>query len=217
MSWEHFFNKVKEKDYAKRLNAFLDEEYEKYTVFPPRNLMFNAFNLTSPKKVKVVVIGQDPYHQPNQAMGLAFSVPKTTRIPPSLINIHKEIENNFKIKMNPHGDLTYLAKQGALLLNVYLSVRYNEPLSHRLKEYELFTNDVMTYLNTLDQPIVYLLWGGFAKKFAKFVTNPKHLVLTSHHPSPLSANRGGWFNNLHFLKTNEFLIKHGVTPIDWQN
>lgn len=216
-NWDALFKTINKKDYALRLHSFLDEQYQNYVVYPPRNLLFQAFHLTPPKEVKVVILGQDPYHQPNQAMGLVFSVPKTTRIPPSLINIFKEIEANYNFKMKPNGDLTYLARQGVLLLNVYLSVRHNEPLSHRLKEYELFTNDVLSYLNTLNQPIVYLLWGSFAKKYEQMLTNPHHLILKAHHPSPLSANRGGWFNNKHFLKTNEFLISKGVTPIDWQN
>lgn len=216
-NWDTFFNTVNKKDYALRLHAFLEEQYQNYLVYPPRNLLFQAFRLTSPDEVKVVILGQDPYHQPNQAMGLAFSVPNTTRIPPSLVNIYKEIESNYNLKMKPTGDLTYLAKQGVLLLNVYLSVRHNEALSHSLKEYELFTNDVLAYLNNLNQPIVFLLWGGFAKKFEKILTNPHHLILKANHPSPLSANRGGWFNNRHFIKTNEFLMSKGVTPIDWRN
>jgi len=215
--WDIFFKEISTKDYAKKLKLFLDEEYAKHNVYPPRELIFNAFNLTPPEKVKVVIIGQDPYHEPNQAMGLSFSVPSTKRIPPSLINIYKEIESDLGVKMRNDGDLTYLAKQGVLLLNAYLTVRHSEALSHRLNEYEQFIYDVLNYINALPQPIVYLLWGGFAKKYAKKINNPRHLVLTCVHPSPLSANRGGWFGNRHFSKTNNFLHSNGSQPIDWRN
>jgi uracil-DNA glycosylase len=195
----------------------LDEEYSKHIVYPPRKLIFNAFNLTAPEDIKVVIIGQDPYHEPNQAMGLSFSVPAQTRLPPSLINIYKEIENDLGCKMKDNGDLTYLAKQGVLLLNAYLTVRQSEALSHRIPEYENFMNDVLAYIDALPQPIVFLLWGGFAKKFLKSITNPKHYVLTSVHPSPLSANRGGWFGNRHFSKTNKILEDYNLKPIVWDN
>lgn len=215
--WDKFFKEISAKDYAKKLKIFLDEEYAKHIVYPPRELVFNAFNLTPPERIKVVIIGQDPYHEPNQAMGLSFSVPSTTRIPPSLINIYKEIESDLNIKMRHDGDLTYLAKQGVLLLNAYLTVRHSEALSHRLSEYEQFIDDVLYYINNLPQPIVYLLWGGFAKKYARKINNPRHLVLTCVHPSPLSANRGGWFGNRHFSQTNIFLQSNGSQPIDWHN
>lgn len=217
MSWEQLFKSIAEKDYSKTLKSFLDEEYATHVVYPPRHLMFNAFNLTTPENIKVVIIGQDPYHEPNQAMGLSFSVPSTTPLPPSLLNIYKEIEGDLGVTMKRNGDLTYLAKQGVLLLNAYLSVRQSEALSHRLPEYEQFMDDVLDYLDKLPQPIVFLLWGGFAKKYLKKITNPKHLVLTSVHPSPLSANRGGWFGNHHFSKTNAYLLSHHIEPIVWTN
>lgn len=217
MSWDIFFKEVAQKDYAKRLKSFLDEEYAKHIVYPPRHLVFNAFNLTAPENIKVVIIGQDPYHEPNQAMGLSFSVPSSVRLPPSLINIYKEIESDLGVKMKNDGDLTYLAKQGVLLLNAYLTVRQSEALSHRLPEYEQFMDDALDYINKLPQPIVFLLWGGFAKKYLKKITNPQHHVLTCVHPSPLSANRGGWFGNRHFSKTNAFLKEHGISPIVWEN
>ena len=217
MSWDLFFKEIASKDYAKSLKTFLDEEYSKHIVYPPRPLVFNAFNLTKPEDIKVVIIGQDPYHEPNQAMGLSFSVPSSTRLPPSLVNIFKEIESDLGVKMKNDGDLTYLAKQGVLLLNAYLTVRQSEALSHRRSEYDMFIDDVLTYINQLPQPIVFLLWGGFAKKYIKKITNPNHLILTSVHPSPLSANRGGWFGNRHFSKTNTFLMSHNLSPIVWAN
>lgn len=218
MSWDLLFKNIKEKDYAKKLNLFLDEEYKTHVVFPPRNLIFNAFNLTKPETIKVVIIGQDPYHEVGQAMGLSFSVPKGIALPPSLQNIYKEIEKEFNKKMNyGSGDLTYLAKQGVLLLNARLSVREKEPLSHNIPEYEYFLNDVIDYLNTLNQPIVFLLWGSYAKSIKGKLTNQRHLILTSVHPSPLSANRGGWFGNNHFVLTNQFLIKNNQIPIEWIN
>ena len=217
MSWDSFFKEVANKDYAKSLKTLLDQEYASFNVYPPRHLVFNAFSLTPPENIKVVIIGQDPYHEPNQAMGLSFSVPSSTRVPPSLVNIFKEIESDLGVKMKNNGDLTYLAKQGVLLLNAYLTVRQSEALSHRLSEYEQFMDDVLTFINNLQQPIVFLLWGGFAKKYQKRITNGNHYVLTCVHPSPLSANRGGWFGNRHFSKANDFLTSHGIQAIVWEN
>lgn len=215
-SWKEFFLEIKNKDYAKSLSTFLDEEYKNYTCFPPRKLMFNAFVLTPLNEVKVVIIGQDPYHEINQAMGLSFSVPKGIKVPPSLINIYKEIEDEYGTKLNHNdGDLTYLAKQGVLLLNSILSVREHQPMSHNIKEYALFFSDVLSLLDTFDQPIVFLLWGSSARKLKVFVKNKNHLVLESIHPSPLSAIHGGWFGNNHFKNANEFLVSKGANPIDW--
>ncbi len=215
--WKELFEKVSEKPYSRSLNSFLDREYETKTIYPPRDMMFQAFKFTSPKNVKVVIIGQDPYHNPGEAMGLSFSVPRGIDIPPSLRNIYKEIEADQKIKMNfDNGDLTPWAEQGCLLLNAYLSVEANKPLSHALKEYGLFMEDVLSYLDSLNQPMVFMLWGGFARKFKTYVKNPKHLVLEAAHPSPLSANRGGWFGNHLFTKCNDFLIENGYEPIDWK-
>ena len=216
-NWNEFFESIKGKSYSLNLKSFLDEEYKNYVIYPPRKDMFKAFELTSPKDIKVVIIGQDPYHEEHQAMGLSFSVPRGEPLPPSLINIYKELQNDVGTRMVNNGDLTYLAKQGVFLLNAYLSVRAHQPLSHKNEYYEQFMGDVMEYLNKLNQPIVFLLWGNFAKKYAKHLNNPKHLILMSAHPSPLSANRGGWFNMHLFSKTNEFLKNNGVTPIDWQN
>ncbi len=215
--WNDFFTNVKAKDYSKRLNSFLDSEYQNRTIYPKRDLMFNAFSLTSPEDVKVVIVGQDPYHNPGQAMGLSFSVPQGIKCPPSLVNIYKEIESDLNIKMKNNGDLTYLGRQGVLLINAYLTVRANQPLSHHIKEYDCFMDDLFTYLDKLDQPIVFMLWGNFAKQYKKYVTNPKHIVLESVHPSPLGANHGGWFGLHQFSRCNKYLQINGTKPIDWQN
>jgi len=214
--WE-IFETIKSKDYSLKLKTFLDNEYSNYVIYPPRELMFNAFNLLSPQDLKVVIIGQDPYHEPHQAMGLSFSVPEGVEIPPSLINIYKEIEKEFNIKMKQSGDLTYLAKQGCLLLNSVLSVRAHQALSHNIKEYKLFMSDILDYIDTLEQPIVFMLWGNNAKQYSYFIHNKNRLVLTSVHPSPLSANRGGWFGNNHFKLCNEYLRKNNIKEINWDN
>ena len=216
-SWKTFFNEVANKDYSKSLHEFLDKEYATQTIYPARRLMFNAFELTPVEDVKVVIIGQDPYHQPHQAMGLSFSVPTGVKLPPSLVNIYKEIESDLGIKMRNDGDLTYLAKQGVLLINAYLSVREGQPLSHHIEEYDLFMLDLMKYLDQLDQPIVFMLWGNFAQKYQKFVANPERLILKSVHPSPFGANHGGWFGLHQFSRCNDYLISKGLKPIDWQN
>ena len=215
-TWNDFFKIVKERDYSKSLNLFLDKEYGNHTCYPPRQLMFNAFRLTPLKEVKVVIIGQDPYHEPNQAMGLSFSVPKGIQVPPSLINIYKEIQKEFNTPVDmSSGDLTYLAKQGVLLLNSILSVRAHSPMSHNIEEYELFFNDVLEILDKQSQPIVFMLWGTSARKLKKYLYNPSHLILESVHPSPLSANRGGWFGNNHFISANKYLVQNGTNPIEW--
>lgn len=216
MTWNEVFEQIKSKEYAIRLNKFLDEEYRNYKIYPPREKMFNAFKLTPLEEVKVVIFGQDPYHEEGQAMGLSFSVPDNIKTPPSLVNIYKEIEMEYGVQFkNRGGDLTYLAKQGVLLLNTILSVREAMPLSHNIKEYNLFMQDIISVLNNLNQPIVFLLWGGNAKGLAKYLTNKNHLILTATHPSPLGANHGGWFNCNHFRLTNEFLVKNGLKPINW--
>lgn len=215
--WSPFFDGISSKDYIARLHAFLEEEYGAHQCFPPRKLMFNAFAQTNPKTLKAVIIGQDPYHNDGQAMGLSFSVPEGIALPPSLQNIYKEIESDLGIPMNfRSGDLTPWAKQGVLLYNARLSVRAHTPLSHSIPEYDLFTKDLMEYLDTLPQPIVFLLWGSFARKFREKVVNPQHFVIESAHPSPMSANRGGWFGQHQFSRCNALLESHGATPIDWK-
>lgn len=216
-SWNKFFSEVKTKDYSKSLSEFLDYEYAHETIYPIRENLFKAFDLTCEDNVKVVIVGQDPYHEPGQAMGLSFSVPTGTKLPPSLVNIYKEINNDLGVQMRNDGDLTYLAKQGVLLINAYLSVRKGQPLSHHRKEYELFMVDLMKYIDNLDQPIVFLLWGNFAQKYEKYLQNPNHLILKATHPSPLGANHGGWFNMHQFSSTNKFLKSHNCEEINWQN
>ena len=217
-TWKEFFKDIQNRDYAISLHKFLDEEYRNTVCYPPRNLLFNAFQLTTLENVKVVIIGQDPYHEPNQAMGLSFSVPKGVKVPPSLINIYKEIYDEYKCDMDySKGDLTYLSKQGVLMLNSVLSVRAHLPLSHNIKEYKLFFQDVLDTLENQYRPIVYLLWGGPARSLKKYLHNPNHLILECNHPSPLSANRGGWFGNNHFKKVNEYLKTNGLSEINWCN
>lgn len=216
MNWNELFEKIKLQEYAKTLKLFLDEEYKNKIIYPPRKEMFNAFKYCTVNDLKVVIIGQDPYHEPHQAMGLCFAVNHGVALPPSLKNIYKEIENEYHVDMSKQdGDLTYLAKQGVLLLNSILSVEKGKPLSHNIKEYELFFKDILSFINTLNKPIVFLLWGGYAKSLSKYLTNPSFLILKANHPSPLSANRGGWFNNNHFRLCNEYLIKNNLTPIKW--
>lgn len=217
-TWNAFFKEIQNKDYAVSLHKFLDEEYRNEVCYPQRDLLFNAFRLTPLEDVKVVIIGQDPYHEPGQAMGLSFSVPKGIKVPPSLINIYKEISDEFKADMDySSGDLTYLSKQGVLMLNSVLSVRAHYPLSHNIKEYKLFFQDVLDTLENQFRPMVYLLWGGPARSLKKYLHNPNHLILECNHPSPLSANRGGWFGNNHFKLVNEYLKKNGLTEINWCN
>lgn len=214
--WKTLFDEISNKDYAKSLHAFLDEEYASSTIYPPRDMVFQAFKLTKPSDLKVVIIGQDPYHGPAQAMGLSFSVPRGIPLPPSLVNIYKEIERDIGVTMNfSNGDLTPWAKQGVLLLNAYLTVRADEPLSHKRKEYDSFIADTMAYLDKLEQPIVFMLWGGFAKKYETMIHRYNHLILEASHPSPLSANRGGWFNKHLFSTCNQYLEQEGAESIDW--
>ena len=217
MEWNEFFQIIKNKNYAKNIRIFLDNEYKKYNIFPERKNIFRAFKLVKPQNIKVVIIGQDPYCKKGQATGLAFSVNKNVEIPPSLENIFKEIEMEYHFSMKKNGDLTYLAKNGCLLLNSILTVRENCPLSHNIYEYKKFMEDVLKYIDALEQYIVFLLWGNEAKKYKKYIKNKKRLILLSGHPSPLSANKGKWFGNNHFIKANDFLEKHNLQKINWKN
>ena len=217
-TWNEFFKKLQNEDFCLKLNDFLNKEYRDYTCYPPRELLFNAFRLTPLDKVKVVIVGQDPYHEPGQAMGLSFSVPEGIKVPPSLVNIYKEIAQEYNCKMNfSSGDLTYLANQGVLLLNSILSVRAHQALSHNIEEYRLFLARVLEVLDHQNQPIVFLLWGGPARKLKAYLHNPSHLILECIHPSPLAANHGGWFGNNHFKKANQYLVEKGVKGINWPN
>ena len=217
-SWNEFFKEIQSEDFCESLNKFLNKEYAEYTCYPPRELLFNAFRLTPLDKVRVVIVGQDPYHEPGQAMGLSFSVPKGIRVPPSLVNIYKEIAQEYHCQMNySSGDLTYLAKQGVLLLNSILSVRAHQPMSHNNEEYKKFLASVLEVLDHQKQPIVFLLWGGPARKLKGYLHNPSHLILECIHPSPLAANHGGWFGNNHFKLANKYLEDNGDLPIKWSN
>ncbi|MGP9556845.1 uracil-DNA glycosylase [Psychrobacter sp. AOP7-A1-24] len=199
------------------LRAFLKEAYQSEdSIYPPAPLMFNALNLTPLSQVKVVILGQDPYHRPGQAMGLSFSVPKVIPKPPSLNNLLKEMADDIGIRPSSHGDLTYWAQQGVLLLNSSLTVREGEPNSHQNKGWEQFTDAVIDAVNEQTKHTVFILWGSKAQKKGKYIDTDKHLILTAVHPSPLAANRGGFFGTKPFSKTNDYLVQYGQTPIDWQ-
>lgn len=205
-----------EKDYMLNLKAFLKQQLDaKKTIYPHGSEIFNAFNLTPFDKVKVVIIGQDPYHGPNQAHGLCFSVQPTVKIPPSLVNIYKEIESDIGCKMPRHGFLESWAKQGVLLLNNVLTVERSKAASHQGKGWEQFTDQAIQVLNEQKEHLVFLLWGAQAGKKAARVDRQKHLVLETTHPSPFSCHRG-FLGSRHFSKTNNYLKSHGLTPINWQ-
>ncbi len=216
-NWEKELKIEMQSDYFSELERFLfEEEHQNKVVYPPKTDIFNAFNQTSINDVKVVIIGQDPYHGSNQAHGLSFSVLKETNHPPSLINIFKEIESDLEIPYPKSGDLTPWAEQGVLLLNATLTVRESEANSHQKIGWQKFTDSVIQKLSEKKENIVFLLWGGFAMKKGAKIDSSKHHILTSGHPSPLSANRGYWFGNQHFSKTNEILRELGKTEIDWE-
>lgn len=214
-NWFEILKEEFEKEYFKKLQAWLDEECSKNVVFPPTNLIFSALNMVKFKDVKVVIIGQDPYHEIGQAMGMSFSVPEGIDVPPSLKNIYKEIESEYNIKCEESGDLTRWARQGVLLLNAVLTVRKGQANSHKNMGWENLTSEIIKKLNQREEPVVFLLWGANARALGQYVTNKQHLVLTSAHPSPLSAYNG-FFGNGHFKKCNNFLEKIGKTPIDWK-
>lgn len=203
------------KDYYKQLFVKVNEEYRTRLIFPPANDIFNAFHLTPLKDVKVVILGQDPYHGNNQAHGLCFSVKPEVEIPPSLVNIYKELHDDLGCTIPDHGYLVKWAKQGVLMLNTVLTVRAHQANSHRGIGWEEFTDAAIRVLNTQDRPIVFILWGRPAQMKKAMLNNPKHLILEAPHPSPLSSYRG-FFGSRPFSKTNQFLEANGVEPIDWQ-
>lgn len=211
--WEELIKKEKNKPYHQKLDEFLIKSYNTKTIYPPKEKIYECFSLTPLDKVKAVIIGQDPYYNQNQAHGLAFSV-KTKKIPPSLKNIFKELKTDLNIDVNQTGDLTPWAKQGVLLLNTILTVEEKKPLSHKNMGWETFTEEVIKELNKIDRPLVYILWGNQAKAYQRLLNNPNHLIITSPHPSPLSAYHG-FFNSKPFSKTNEYLETKKVKPIDW--
>ena len=214
-SWKQVLAPEFDKDYFIRLTDFVRREYQTTTVYPPGKLIFNAFNLCPYNKVKVVIIGQDPYHGPGQAHGLCFSVKKGVDIPPSLVNIYKELHDDLGCTIPNHGCLTKWAEQGVLMLNTVLTVRAHQANSHKDIGWEEFTDAAIMALNSQDRPIVFILWGAPAQRKARMLTNPKHLILKAPHPSPLSAYRG-FFGSKPFSQTNDYLRAHGVEPIDWQ-
>jgi uracil-DNA glycosylase len=203
------------KEYYKKLFEFVKEEYSTHVVYPPSDDIFNALHLTPLSDVKVLILGQDPYHEPHQAHGLSFSVQPGVDAPPSLVNIYKELGDDLGCYMPNNGYLKKWADQGVLLLNTLLTVRAHEAFSHQNHGWEQFTDAIIQAVNEQDRPIVYMLWGKPAQSKMKMLNNPKHLVLTAPHPSPLSAYRG-FFGCKHFSQANEFLVKNGIEPIDWQ-
>ena len=212
-SWKPFLNTEFNKPYFRELSEFLHSEYEKKTIFPKKELVFSAFK-TDLNDVKVVILGQDPYHTPGAAHGLAFSVPSSEPIPPSLVNIYKEIDNDIGRHNNKTGNLLNWQKQGVLLLNTVLTVEAHKAGSHRGKGWEVFTTEVIKYLNDTRPHLVFILWGRDARNKKSLIDGSKHLILESPHPSPLSAH-AGFFGNHHFSKTNDFLKSHGMTEIEW--
>lgn len=213
--WDELLSQEIQKDYYKRLRAILKKEYETQTVYPDMYSIFNALKLTSRHDAKVLILGQDPYHGENQAHGLAFSVQKGIQAPPSLVNIYKELQSDLGCYIPNNGYLEKWARQGVLLLNTSLTVRKDLANSHSKIGWEHFTDKIISLLNEKEEPMVYLLWGNNAKQKKALINNPKQLVLTSAHPSPLSASRG-FFGCRHFSKANEFLAANGISPIDWQ-
>ncbi|WP_249029191.1 uracil-DNA glycosylase [Tannockella kyphosi] len=202
------------KEYFIELQIFLDQEYQEKIIYPQREDIYNAIRICELEDVKVLILGQDPYHGPNQAHGLAFSVQKGVKIPPSLVNIFKEVQSDMEQEVNDHGDLTYLARQGVCLLNTVFTVPASTPNGHAKKGWEQFSDAIIDACNQREKPMVFILWGKNAISKAKYIDQTKHCVLTSVHPSPLSAYRG-FFGSKPFSKANEFLIQHHQEPIHW--
>lgn len=214
-SWQPYLQAEFNKPYFKSLMNFVETEYEENQCFPPKNLIFNAFEKCHFNDLKVVIIGQDPYHNYNQANGLCFSVNNGITHPPSLINIFKEIENDLQIPYPKSGNLERWAEQGVFLLNATLTVRAHEAGSHQKQGWETFTDAVIKTISDKKERVIFLLWGGFAKKKSKLIDESKHHILTSGHPSPLSANRGYWFGNKHFSKVNSILKTQNLREVIW--
>lgn len=215
-SWKEFFTTESTKEYYIKLKQTIDENYATEVVYPPKEDIYNAFKHCPLDKVKVVILGQDPYHGAGQAHGLSFSVNKGIALPPSLRNIFKELQQDVDFINPNHGDLTYWAKQGVLLLNDVLTVKAVTAGSHQKLGWEQFTEHVISFLSEQKNDLVFMLWGNHAIKKGKNIDRAKHLVLVSGHPSPMSANQGKWFGNKHFSQANTFLASKGKQPIDWQ-
>lgn len=213
--WNELLKAEFEKEYYIQLRQFLVNEYNSETVYPDRHDIFNALHYTPYKDVKVLLLGQDPYHGPGQAHGLSFSVQPGVKTPPSLVNIYKELHQELGCEIPNNGYLTKWAKQGVLLLNTVLTVRRSQPNSHKGQGWEIFTDRIIELVAQKEEPVVFLLWGKHAQAKKSLITGKHHLILESPHPSPFSANRG-FFDNNHFLLTNNFLQENDCTPIDWQ-
>ena len=212
--WDEKLDIIWKSDGFKKFISIINNEYKTKTIFPPKNYIFNALKLTPYSNTKVVIVGQDPYHGVGEAHGLSFSVQEGIKIPPSLQNIYKELNDDLGIPIANTGDLTKWAKEGVLLLNAVLTVEKDKPASHRNLGWEPLTDYIIKELNQKDEPVVFILWGNFAKEKAKYITNPNHYIITSPHPSPFSA-RSGFFGSKPFSKTNNYLIKKNIKPIDW--
>ncbi len=212
--WQDLLSPEFKKPTFQNFVDFLDHEYATQIIYPAKENVFRALDYTPYKDVKAVIIGQDPYHGPNQAHGLCFSVQPGIKIPPSLVNIYKELHADLGLPIPEHGYLENWARQGILMINAVLTVRAGNAGSHAKMGWEPFTDKIIELLNERKQPVVFILWGGYARKKAKMITNPNHLVLEAPHPSPLSSYRG-FFGSKPFSKTNEFLIQTGQTPIEW--
>lgn len=213
--WAKAMEQEFKKPYYRELYSFVKEEYSRHVIYPPSEDIFNAFHMTPLSRVKVVILGQDPYHNEGQAHGLCFSVRPETKIPPSLENIYKELESDTGCYVPNNGCLEKWAEQGVFLLNTVLTVRAHQANSHQKKGWEQFTDAVLKAINAKEEPVVYLLWGKPAGRKKELLTNRNHLILEAPHPSPLSAYRG-FFGCRHFSRANEFLTEHGLTPVDWQ-
>ncbi len=213
--WDLILQDEFKKEYFEKLMDFVKNEYKEKTIYPKQNEVFNAFRYTDFDNVKVVILGQDPYHGPNQAEGLSFSVSNEVLKPPSLKNIFKELESDLKIPYPEHNSLKKWAQEGVLLLNAVLTVEEHKPTSHKDRGWEIFTDDIIKILNERNTPTVFILWGAYARSKRELITNPKHLVIESAHPSPFSA-RNGFFGSKPFSKTNEFLKKNNIKEIDWR-
>lgn len=213
--FEEFINNESKKEYYIKLKEFIDKEYDEKIIYPAKENIFFALENTPYEKIKVVIIGQDPYHGEGEAHGMAFSVNPEIKIPPSLKNIYKELNRDLGCEIPNNGYLLKWAKQGVLMLNAVLTVEKDMPASHQKKGWEVFTDNIIKEINKKEEPVVFLLWGNFAKKKQELITNENHLVLTSSHPSPLGV-RHGFKECAHFSKTNEFLKQNGIETIDWQ-
>lgn len=214
-TWTPWLKNEFEQPYFKELAAFVHDEYEHHTIYPPKELVFSAFESCDYERIKVVILGQDPYHGKGQGHGMCFSVNPGVKIPPSLQNIYKELHSDLGCKIPNNGYLMPWAKQGVFLLNAVLTVREKQPNSHANKGWETFTDHAITHINEKDTPVVFLLWGNNARKKSELIDTNKHLVLETVHPSPYSANNG-FFGCHHFSKANNFLQAHGLEPINWQ-